>query len=536
VVCDYAATNGVDSVRLGMNEDVRFLTFSDAGFDSIPMISSSLYRKRYGDDVDFEAVLGMRLGRGPASVGPSSTTPPAELLHPDSAFRQKLYGFSVRAEELLGAVAPDLVVIQQGGEVVSRILLAKTLKLGLPWLIFESPFFPGHLLLDPCGQHFMRGHNQIDEDAPLWLNEPLTPIQHQHVDAFLADWKAQRTSKYEQAGTISEDLAQFLSAPGPVLFVPMQVPEDANVHYGLGVFNSLSDYYQSLVDSLPEGWRAVFKPHPYDASPNPWRPPASPYLYVASGANIHDLIERADAVALFSSNVGLEALLYGKPVLVGGKPCYGSKGLTLDIERREQLALTIAASPNFRPDSVICGRLLNYLLHDYLIPEGDGEALRRKLARVGTDQCRLTDPRAPLCDADPVHVRAQLALLARYRGLAEQDHGHDDILRRLDLIPKPELLPLADKDQPKPWLHQEDPSLVAAYGFAADLAQGLGSVLDVGCGDGFGAWMLARSGLRVAACFASDGLRDYARRTWVASADSIPAGFAGCGDRRSLAA
>ena len=511
VVCDYAALNGSDPRRLGESGG-SLLTLSDAGFDSIPMLSSPLYRERYGDDLDFEALLGMRLGRGSEDQGQTSVA--AELLHPDSAFRQKLYGFAARAEELLGALAPDLVVIQQGGEVISRVLLAKTLKLGLPWLIFESSFFPRHILLDPCGQHFMRGYNQIDADIALWKNTPLTPIQQQHVDAFVADWKAQRTSKYEQAGTLSDELADFLATPGPVLFVPMQVPGDANVHYGLGAFDSLADYYQSLVDALPEGWRAVFKPHPFDASPIPWRPPSGLHFYVATGANIHDLIGRADAVALFSSNVGLEALLYGKPVLVGGKPCYGSKGLTLDIERREQLADFISASPNFRPDQAVRDRFLHYLLHDYLIPEGSGKALRRKLDRVGVDQRGITDPRAPFCDADPVHVRAQLPLLARYRCFAEQDHGHDDILRRLGLSTKPELLPLTDKDRPMPWLHQEDPSLVAAYSFTARLARGLDSVLDFGCGDGFGAWLLARSGLRVMACAASEGMLDYARCTW----------------------
>jgi hypothetical protein len=190
------------------------LTFSDAGFDSIPMLSSTLYRARYGNDLDFDAVLGMRLGDSCDRIGWGQTALSGELLHPDSAFRQKLYGFAARAEELISALTPDLVVIPHGGDVISRILLAKTFKLGLPWLIFESSFFPRHILLDPCGQHFMRGHNQVDADASLWLNTPLTSKQQQHVDAFIADWKNERTSKYEQAETVSDELADFLATPG----------------------------------------------------------------------------------------------------------------------------------------------------------------------------------------------------------------------------------------------------------------------------------------------------------------------------------
>lgn len=141
-------------------------------------------------------------------------------------------------------------------------------------------------------------------------------------------------------------------------------------------------------------------------SPIPWRPPSGLHLYVATGANIHDLIGRADAVALFSSNVRPRALLYGKPVLVGGKPCYGNKGLTLDIERREQLAeFQISASPNFRPDEAVRDRFLHYLFgNDHSIPEGSSEALRRKLDRVGVDQGGITDPGSFL-RCHPVHVR-----------------------------------------------------------------------------------------------------------------------------------
>jgi hypothetical protein len=195
-------------------------------------------------------------------------------------------------------------------------------------------------------------------------------------------------------------------------------------------------------------------------------------------------------VALFSSNVGLEALLYDKPVLVGGKPFYGGKGVTLDIEKREQLTDIIAASVCFRPAKAVRDRLLHYLLHDYLIPEGDCEALRRKLARVGVDQGGFTDPRAPFCDADPVHVQAMLPLLARYRCLAEQDCCHDEILRRLDLSSKSEFLPLTDNDRLVPWLRQEAPDLVAAYCFTARFASGLDSVLDLGAvtASGLGYW------------------------------------------------
>ena len=46
----------------------------------------------------------------------------------------------------------------------------------------------------------------------------------------------------------------------------------------------------------------------------------------------HELIRGAEAVAVISSTVGLEALLYGKPVLTLGQPFYSGYGVTLDVD------------------------------------------------------------------------------------------------------------------------------------------------------------------------------------------------------------
>lgn len=516
VICSYAALNGLDPNYLKRDGVFSNITLSDLGFNSLPMLSSTFYRMRYEDDLDFDAVLGMRIGQAIGRRNSCTTTLPAELLHPDSTFRQKLYGLAARVDELLHAISPDLIVIQHGGEVISRILLAKSLKLGIPWLISESAFIPNHILLDPCGQHFIRGHNQIDSDALHWMNTPLTPTQQQQIKMFVSHWQSRRISKYAQPDKKSPELVSFLAEPGPILFVPMQISDDANVHYGLGIFDSLDDFYQSLVEALPGNWRAVFKPHPLDTRLDPWRPPTNPRIHFTVNANIHDLITRADAVAVFSSNVGLEALFYGKPVLVGGKPCYGGKGFTLDIDDREQLAKLISHAPDFRADMSIRDRFLYFLLNDYLVPVGNSDALRRKLARLASnDQQQLTNQRSPFCEADPPHVRAHLPLLARYRHLAEQDCSHDEITAKLDLCNRPEFLLLSGKDQPSPWIHTKDTGIVMAYSFAACLARNARNVLDYGSGDGFGAWLLAQTGLRVTACTSSENLLDYARRTWL---------------------
>jgi hypothetical protein len=64
----------------------------------------------------------------------------------------------------------------------------------------------------------------------------------------------------------------------------------------------------------------------------------------------HELIKKAQAVAVISSTVGLEALLYEKPVLTMGQPFYSGYGITLDIDSFRELRAAVPELLRFRPD------------------------------------------------------------------------------------------------------------------------------------------------------------------------------------------
>ncbi|MCB1785187.1 MAG: methyltransferase domain-containing protein [Gammaproteobacteria bacterium] len=511
VVCDYAAENGLDPRRLSTGISRTHLTLSDRGLDSALWFSDAVYQECYGDDIDFPALLALEFSRLMDDEVPSY-----EHLHPESGYRQQLRGFASRCEELIRAVSPDLVVVQQGGEVLSRIILSKTMKVGIPWLLSETSFLAGFLLLDPNGQHFMRGCNQIDRDWPGWQHRSLSAAESATVAHFVERWRSGRQSKYVQSGQLSTAVSEFLRRDGPLLFVPMQIARDANVHYGLGLFRSLGDFYECLMDSLPPGWRIIFKPHPMDTSPDQWRPKKHPRVLWADNVNIHDVLPYAEAVAVFSSNVGFEALLYGTPVIVGGKPWYGDKGLTIDVERRQDLGELVARAPQWGVDERRRDLLIHYLVSEYLVAEDDASAVSRKLARTGADQIGLTSPRRPFSEADPDFVGLQVQRLHNYAGLARFGLGHTEIFRQLGWeLGQPSLeRPLVEKDWPIAWVAGQSPKLVSAYALAAELVKTGGRVLDCGCGTGFGAWLLGRGGLRVTATDESPARLAYALRTW----------------------
>jgi hypothetical protein len=70
-------------------------------------------------------------------------------------------------------------------------------------------------------------------------------------------------------------------------------------------------------------------------------------------------MRQAAAVAVISSTVGLEALLYEKPVLTLGQPFYAGYGITLDVDSFRELRDQVPALLRFRPDSERVNRFLH---------------------------------------------------------------------------------------------------------------------------------------------------------------------------------
>ena len=64
----------------------------------------------------------------------------------------------------------------------------------------------------------------------------------------------------------------------------------------------------------------------------------------------HELVDRADGIVVISSTVGLEALMYGKPVLTLGQPFYSGYGVTLDVDSFREISEQVPALLRFSPD------------------------------------------------------------------------------------------------------------------------------------------------------------------------------------------
>ncbi|MEJ7892738.1 MAG: hypothetical protein WKF94_08855 [Solirubrobacteraceae bacterium] len=153
-------------------------------------------------------------------------------------------------------------------------------------------------------------------------------------------------------------LAKALCGPLPTegrfVYFPLHVIDDYKIRKLVPHCADQAHLIHELAWALPPGVELVTKEHPMSIGRNPIgtlrrtvRPPN--VRLVDPHTSSHELIRRAAAVAVIGSTVGLEALLYRKPVLTLGRPFYSGFGLTVDVDPGPALAEAVPALLSFSP-------------------------------------------------------------------------------------------------------------------------------------------------------------------------------------------
>lgn len=210
-------------------------------------------------------------------------------------------------------------------------------RYGLPYLALEDGFLrsvtPGKqegpltLCVDDVGIYY-------DAHAPSRLEAaiatPHSDGQRRRADGLAAAWRQARVSKYNHAREIAPPI------DGPFTLVVDQTFGDASIAYGMASAASFARMLEAALDEHP-GLPVLLKTHPdviagskrahFDALT-----PGQAARVTLLTANSHPpaLIEAAEAVYVVTSQMGFEALMWGRPVRSFGMPFYAGWGLTQD--------------------------------------------------------------------------------------------------------------------------------------------------------------------------------------------------------------
>jgi SAM-dependent methyltransferase len=508
---------------------VRYVTLADAGFPGFPRLPRRDYERACGADFD---PIAINLHEFVREAYPTQRG----YIHIDSWHYQQYFGAAYRIGMFLETVRPDLAIVQGGSDAIQKLARMKCGALGIPVLGWETPFLPDRLLLDSVGMHFFPGENAIDRDWPITRERPLSDAQAAHLASSLAAWRERRASKYPQASDAAElrALDDLARAGRRIVFMPGQIPWDANILTGPHGVSAYDCYVDGVRHSIPEGWALVYKAHPLDPRPDPLGAPASDRFLPVRALSIHDLFARADAVLVHSSNVGLEALMSGRPVVCLGTPHYAHKGLTLDVNNLGELGRLLGRAVDFTPSPDTLDRFLHYLIADYLIPVADTARLGARLGEARESWPTASGTATPFERCYPALAYRHLDMVREYNRRAFDNQAHHQILQDLagdarfqPLLP-PQVVDAAYVDLDT--LHNARRQVCTRfdevradsrlrYALVARLAAESPRILDFACGVGYGSYLLSSlPGARVTAIDGAPATIAFARHHWASPA------------------
>ena len=302
-------------------------------------------------------------------------------------------------EQVFDEERPDVLVPEVGNETVRVASHLIGLERGIPVLFLLYTIFPNPLRLYVDTLHApivaedeLRELTAVErrevEDFRRSFTERAKPIrEHRRVPIELrrarvfAGHLARRRSEDRDndylrpwrllRGNVSEWARARAARPfydelpaRPFVYFPLHVTDDYKIKRIIPHTVDQTSLVEQVADALPPGIDVVLKEHPMSVGRNSInllrrlreRPNVK---LVGPYTSSHELIRRAEAVAVISSTVGLEALLYEKPVLTLGRPFYATYGITLDVDSFAEIRDAVPALLRFRPDPERIRRFLH---------------------------------------------------------------------------------------------------------------------------------------------------------------------------------
>lgn len=294
-------------------------------------------------------------------------------------------------ERVLDEFEPDVLVPEVGREAPRLVAHEVAHARGIPTFFLFYTIFPNPLrlyvdtmhapIVPPESLHPLSAdeRSQVDDFRREFVarNAPIRPLRRHKLTTrrlrrfggyVVVKLRERGESPYLRPGRWGLDFARDTvraraarlaysdREPGrPYVYFPLHDTEDYKIKRIVPQFADQAPVIESLAAALPPGYDLVLKEHPASVGQNRLAllrrlsRPGNVRL-VPPRTSSHDLIRNADAVAVISSTVGLEALLYEKPVLTLGRPFYSGFGVTVDIESVAELPEGVPEVLSLRPD------------------------------------------------------------------------------------------------------------------------------------------------------------------------------------------
>lgn len=299
--------------------------------------------------------------------------------------RGVLNAYSLLAQKL----SPQIAFVWNGAAFWQRAMAYVAKERQVPCFFMERGLLSGTLVVDPKGVNYgssIAGRHWKRCRATEPSGEDVAKLDEFRGKLVLS----RKTVVAHGLNLTSEEAQERLKIPPEaiVVLLPLQIESDSNILFYSPFYKSMPAVIGDVVEALecyPDVYLVV-KPHPEDKD-------RLVELDVFSGSqcqlndelSLPTLLDCADVVVTINSTVGLEALLFGKPVVTLGQAIYSNKGFTFDMLDRSdlpsQLGKAIASIHEGALEKTSFNVFLIYLLkyHLFSIAEKDVWGSRRNI-------------------------------------------------------------------------------------------------------------------------------------------------------------
>lgn len=265
------------------------------------------------------------------------------------------------AQRLLAELRPTVVVLQHGIYVPQGPVVEVARAQGVR-IVTWSTGSPAQSFLFSHDDTYHR--TMLAESPSAWADAPWSPELAEDTREYL---ESRRTGSRDWVSFgappshVGDDTVEALARDGrPVLLLLTNVIWDAQVHFEERAFPSQAAWLEATVDWARErsDVQVVIRAHPAEKTgylPARERvadvvracdPPANVVLVDAdSPTSTYDLVDAANAVAVYGTKVAVEAAGRGTPVIVAGEAWIRGKGLSIDVDSPEQYRRVLDSLP-----------------------------------------------------------------------------------------------------------------------------------------------------------------------------------------------
>lgn len=185
------------------------------------------------------------------------------------------------------------------------------------------------------------------------------------------------------------------------VYFPLHVTDDFKMERVIPHCVDQEYLIERVAEAVPQGYDVVLKEHPVSLGRNAVsmlrRLTRIPNVRLVDPyTSSHELMRDADAMTVIGSTVGIEALMYSKPVLTMGQPYFAGYGVTVDVDSFRELREAVPAVLGFLPDREQVLRFLHAAMRStydalpgWLDTSEDNE---RKLAAALDEEARSLAP------------------------------------------------------------------------------------------------------------------------------------------------